>query len=52
LVRTLHPRQQRYLLLLAAGYSWEEIVSREPGLTHRTLERQIMRGRAHLRAAA
>jgi DNA-directed RNA polymerase specialized sigma24 family protein len=52
LVRRLRPRQQRYLMLQAAGYSYEEIMSREPGLTRRTLERQITRGRERLRAAA
>jgi RNA polymerase sigma factor (sigma-70 family) len=52
LIRILRPRQRRYLLLRAAGYSRAEVVEREPGLTRRTLERQLLRGRERLRAAA
>jgi DNA-directed RNA polymerase specialized sigma24 family protein len=52
LVRSLPRRQQRFLWLRAAGFSYEEIVEHEPGLTRRTLERQLLRGRARLRAGA
>jgi RNA polymerase sigma factor (sigma-70 family) len=52
LVRSLPRRQQRFLWLRAAGFSYEDIVGREPGLTRRTLERQILRGRTRLRAVS
>ena len=51
LVRRLPDRQQRLLWLQAIGLSYEEIASEE-GLTLRTVERQIHRGRDRLRAAA
>jgi RNA polymerase sigma factor (sigma-70 family) len=44
-------RQQRMLLLQGAGFSYEEMAERE-GCTVRTIERQLSRGRAALRAAA
>jgi RNA polymerase sigma-70 factor (ECF subfamily) len=52
LVRALPVRQQRVLWLKAMGYSYEEIAARELGLTERTVERQIQRGRRALTAAA
>lgn len=44
-------RQQRFLWWFAAGYSYEEIAGQEVGLTERTVERQIHRGRRTLTAA-
>lgn len=35
-----------------SDYSYDEITCREPGLSRRTLERQILRGHARLRSAA
>ena len=52
LVRRLPVRQQRILWLKAVGYSYEEIAAREAGLTERAVERQIIRGRRGLKAAA
>jgi RNA polymerase sigma factor (sigma-70 family) len=48
-VALLAPRQQRLLWLYALGLSYEEI-ARYDGCTARTVERQIERGRARLRA--
>lgn len=50
-MRTLSLRQQRLLWLNALGLSYEEIAVRD-GCTSRTVERQLQRGRATLRAAA
>jgi len=52
LLRRLPLRQQRLLWLQAAGLSYGEIAARQPGLTERTVERQIHRGRSRLRSAA
>ncbi len=51
-VRRLPLRQQRLLWLFGAGYTYEEIAGQEAGLTKRTVERQIQRGRRALKAAA
>jgi len=51
-VRRLPPRQQRFLWLKATGFSYEEIAAQRPGLTERTVERQLQRARANLRVAA
>lgn len=50
LVRQLPVRQQRLLWMKAIGLSYDEIAS-DAGLTLRTVERQIHRGRNRLRAA-
>jgi DNA-directed RNA polymerase specialized sigma24 family protein len=50
LVRRIPERQQRLLWMQGAGSSYEEIAA-ESGLTVRTVERQILRGRDRLRAA-
>jgi RNA polymerase sigma factor (sigma-70 family) len=52
LVRRLPARQQRFLWLQSAGLSYDEIAAIQPGLTRRTVERQIHRGRTRLRMAA
>ena len=51
LLRALPVRQRTVLLLQAAGFSYEETAG-SLGLSRRTVERQIMRGRRKLRAAA
>jgi RNA polymerase sigma factor (sigma-70 family) len=51
LLRALPVRQRTFLLLQAAGLSYEETAG-SLGLSRRTVERQIMRGRRKLRAAA
>jgi RNA polymerase sigma factor (sigma-70 family) len=51
LLRALPVRQRTVLLLQAAGLSYEETAG-SLGLSRRTVERQIMRGRRKLRAAA
>jgi DNA-directed RNA polymerase specialized sigma24 family protein len=51
LVHRLPARQQRLLWLKAIGLSYTEIAA-ESGLTVRSVERQLQRGRARLRAAA
>jgi RNA polymerase sigma factor (sigma-70 family) len=50
LVRALPVRQRTVLLLQAAGFSYEETAV-SLGLSRRTVERQLMRGRQNLRAA-
>ena len=52
LLRRLPARQQRFLWLQGAGLSYAEIAASQPGLTTRTVERQIHYGRRKLRAAA
>lgn len=52
LLRRLPARQQRFLWLHGAGLSYAEIAASQPGLTIRTVERQIHYGRRKLRAAA
>jgi RNA polymerase sigma factor (sigma-70 family) len=47
-LRSLRDRQRRILVLFLAGYSYEEIAERT-GDTVRTVERQLLRGRARLR---
>jgi RNA polymerase sigma factor (sigma-70 family) len=49
LLAELPERQQRILLLQAAGFDYVEI-SEHLGITTRTVERQVLRGRANLRA--
>lgn len=44
----LRPREGRYLSLLAAGYTYQEIAERE-GVTYRTVDRHICRARARIR---
>lgn len=51
LLRALPVRQRTVLLLQAAGFSYEETAG-SLGLSRRTVERQIMRGRRKLRASA
>jgi RNA polymerase sigma factor (sigma-70 family) len=51
LLHALPVRQRTLLLLQAAGFSYEESAGRL-GLSRRTVERQIMRGRQRLRAVA
>ena len=51
LLRALPVRQQTVLLRQAAGFSYEETAG-SLGLSRRTVERQITRGRRTLRAAA
>ena len=51
LLCALPARQRTVLLLQAAGFSYEETAG-SLGLSRRTVERQIMRGRRRLRAAA
>lgn len=48
---SLPPRQQRLLWLRGLGLSYHEIAKRD-GCTPRTVERQLQRARADLRAAA
>jgi RNA polymerase sigma factor (sigma-70 family) len=48
LLRTLPVRQRTVLLLQAAGFSYEETAT-SLGVSRRTVERQIMRGRHKLR---
>jgi RNA polymerase sigma factor (sigma-70 family) len=48
---SLPPRQQRILWLRAVGFSYDEIAARA-GCTTRTVERQLTRARANLRAAS
>jgi len=48
LVSTLPPRQQRLLLLHAAGYSYKEIAART-GDSRRTVERQLLRAKRSAR---
>ena len=50
-LRALPVRQRTVLLLQAAGFSYEE-TAESLGLSRRTVERQIMRGRRKLRASA
>jgi RNA polymerase sigma factor (sigma-70 family) len=50
LLRALPVRQRTVLLLQAAGFSYEEIAG-IIGLSRRTVERQLMRGRRRLRSA-
>ena len=50
LLRALPVRQRTVLLLQAAGFSHEE-TAEKLGMSRRTVERQIMRGRRRLRAA-
>jgi RNA polymerase sigma factor (sigma-70 family) len=52
LLRRLPTRQQRFLWLKAVGFSYDEIAASQRGLTTRTVERQLERGRSKLRAAA
>jgi RNA polymerase sigma factor (sigma-70 family) len=51
LLHVLPVRQRKVLLLQAVGFSYEEMAG-SLGLSRRTVERQIMRGRRELRAAA
>jgi RNA polymerase sigma factor (sigma-70 family) len=51
LLRALPVRQRTVLLLQAAGFSYGETAG-SLGLSRRTVERQIMRGRRKLRASA
>ena len=51
LLRALPVRQRTVLLLQAAGFSYEE-TAEGLGMSRRTVERQIMRGRRKLRAVA
>jgi len=51
LLRVLPMRQRMVLLLQAAGFSYEETAA-SLGISRRTVERQIMRGRQELRAAS
>lgn len=51
LLHGLPPRQRTVLLLQAAGFSYEETAG-SLGMSRRTVERQIMRGRRRLRDAA
>jgi RNA polymerase sigma factor (sigma-70 family) len=44
----LTERERRYLALKAAGLSYREIAAVETGVTLRTIERQILRGRRKL----
>ena len=50
LLHALPERQRKVLLLQAAGFSYEETAT-SLGVSRRTVERQIMRGRRKLRAA-
>jgi RNA polymerase sigma factor (sigma-70 family) len=52
LLRHLPARQQRFLWLKTIGLSYDEIAASQRGLTRRTVERQIYRGRRRLRAQA
>ena len=51
LMRLLPERQQRILWLHALGLSYQEIAA-YTGDTTRTVERQLLRGRARIRALA
>jgi RNA polymerase sigma factor (sigma-70 family) len=51
LLRVLPVRQRMVLVLQAAGFSYEETAA-SLGMSRRTVERQIMRGRQELRAAS
>ena len=51
LLRVLPARQRMVLVLQAAGFSYEETAA-SLGMSRRTVERQIMRGRQELRAAS
>jgi RNA polymerase sigma-70 factor (ECF subfamily) len=51
LLRALPVRQRMVLVLHAAGFSYEETAA-SLGMSRRTVERQIMRGRHKVRAAA
>jgi len=51
LVAQIPERPRRFLLRLALGYSYDEISAAE-GVTYRTTNRQIVRAKALLRAAA
>lgn len=46
---TLTERERRYLTLQAAGLSYREIAATETGVSLRTIERQILRGRRKLK---
>jgi RNA polymerase sigma factor (sigma-70 family) len=46
---TLTERERRYLALQAAGLSYREIAAIETGVSLRTIERQILRGRRKLK---
>jgi RNA polymerase sigma factor (sigma-70 family) len=46
---TLTERERRYLALQAAGLSYREIAAIETGVSLRTVERQILRGRRKLK---
>lgn len=48
-LRRLSPRQQRLLWLQAAGLSYAEM-ARHEGVTRRTVERQLLRGKRAVRA--
>lgn len=50
-LRALPVRQRRVLLLHAAGFGYEQTTG-SLGLSRRTVERQIIRGRQNLRAAS
>jgi RNA polymerase sigma factor (sigma-70 family) len=51
LLCVLSARQRMVLVLQAAGFSYEETAARL-GMSRRTVERQLMRGRQELRAAS
>jgi RNA polymerase sigma factor (sigma-70 family) len=51
LLRVLPARQRMVLVLQAAGFSYEETAT-SLGMSRRTVERQITRGRRELRAAS
>ena len=51
LLRALPMRQRMVLVLQAAGFTYEETAA-SLGMSRRTVERQIMRGRQELRAAS
>ena len=51
LLHALPMRQRMLLVLQAAGFSYEETAA-SLGMSRRTVERQIMRGRQELRAAS
>jgi RNA polymerase sigma factor (sigma-70 family) len=50
LITALPPRQARVMVLHVAGYTYEEI-SAQTGDSRRTVERQLIRARAQIRAA-
>lgn len=51
IVRSLPERQQRLLWLHGLGFNYDEIAART-GLTRRTVERQLLRGKRNLRSIA